>query len=472
MNKKIKKPLLFAAMLAMLLTNLGGYAGCAGCNVSVNTPEPTLAPTATAAPTQEVMPTPTAKVEPTVAPTAEPTPADVPVITETPVVEPTTEPGPTEAPTNTPEPTAEPTTVPELTATPVPTVTPTPKPTATLEPTSTPTPTPSPVPTATPVPTSTPTPVPTNTPTPKPTVTPTPKPTATPKPTPTPTPVPEVNGIKAGDYITFGMYPQDVLAEDELTDAIVNAEYDPNYDMVVIDGKTYHKSYGQGFYEGVIYSEFAPIEWEVWEIKDGKAFVISKDVIEVMYFDTEQQTLENYETYNIYWETCDLRKWLGDYFYNRAFSDVEKEAIQTTKVHTEPSEWNTSGPDTYDKVYIPSVEEVVKYYGEYWTILTKETYKYASGTEEFPEQTTQLGNATEYIQLKNDGAIRIDTESRFWYDAYAGWMLRNTGMIRDCRAYVGEHGYIFKDGGLMAGWRGLRPCMWIDLASEEVVKVQ
>ena len=152
----MKKLVLRAAALLMILTMLTGFAACLGGEKEAAadmTPIPLTEETDPAA-------------EATETPTETPTPAPTPAPAETPIEILTPEPTelPTEAPTE------------------APTEEPTQAPTATPTPTPKPTPAPTPAPTPTPKPTNTPKPA-----TPKPTDTP--KPTKTPKPTATPQPV-------------------------------------------------------------------------------------------------------------------------------------------------------------------------------------------------------------------------------------------------------------------------------------------
>ena len=447
-----KKAIIIVLIVALLIVSV---IGCVCCTRPDAKPEPGNVTTLTP--------------EPTVEPVA--TPTDAPVITETPVVEPTTEPVPTEEPTSTPE----------LTATPVPTVTPTPLPT------STPTPTPSPVPTATPVPTSTPTPVSTNTPTPKPTATPVPTATPTPKPTatpiPTPTPVP-VKGIVAGDYLTFGTYPQSALSEEELTDEIVNAEYafvkeDDLYELweANVDGKSYYKMLT--YLDEEVYFTPEPIEWYVLETKDGKAFLLSKYILDAGRYDSrfnvwdDIAAIEKGEEYWFHatWKDCELRTWLNETFYERAFTDTEQESILLSKVKNDPNMVYgiTSGPDTEDKVYLLSEKEMIHYFGEFYTIASKEN-EYICIEGAYPEQTTQFSATTDFV--KNTG---IDTRARVkapWTEGNATYSLRTTGAFNSHNVYVFKDGFISQDGGFVDGFGGIRPCMWIDLTSADVVKVK
>lgn len=461
--KNRKKKLLIAGMLTLLLISFAGCAGCAGCNVSVDTPELTLAPTATAEPTKDVAPTPTEKAEPTLAPTVAPvaTPTDAPEITEEVV--------PTEIPSITEE--VVPTTEPVPTEGPVPTVTPTavPEPTATVVPTEEPTPTVEP--TNTPVPTVTPTPEPT--PTPKPTATP--KPTSTPKPTATPTPVP-VKGIVAGDYVTFGMYPQKVVEGDALTDEIVNAEYN-SYDVTTVNGKQYARvaQYDPwGDFSGYVYGEFEPIEWLVLETKDGKAFLLSKDILDAQPYDSKYDRDAAFKgvigegpkyVFRVTWEKSTVRTWLNDHFYNNAFTDTERKSVLTTDVKNTPNSLRgtSSGPDTEDKVYLLSDKE----YTTYFPGVEESGPRYYPYDGEGPEDKRFLARGMSYAV-----ALGLEQEGYGWFANCSRWILRTTGGPSDMISYIYEHGFPNLEGYYPDYTKsGIRPCLWIDVETADVEKV-
>lgn len=437
--KNRKRKLLIAGMLTLLLISFAGCAGCAGCNVSVDTPELTLAPTATAEPTKEVIPT----LAPTIAPVATPTdapeiteevvPTEIPSITEE--VVPTTEPVPTEGPV----PTVTPTAVPEPTNTPVSTVTPTPEPT------------------------------------------PTPKPTSTPKPTATPTPVP-VKGIVAGDYVTFGMYPQEIVSGNDLTDDIVNAAYDEN-GFATVDGKRYHRFAEYDVWDAFVqyhYGVFTPIEWLVLETKDGKAFLLSKYVLDsVKYdatFDEEKWLQEAWggEKYDYYasWEKSTLRTWLNSEFYDVAFSNSEKESVLLTKVENTPNtlRGTDSGPDTEDWVYLLSDAEAIEYFGEEWVIASEANEKYwFVFSNVHPEQTKQLSIPTEYALAQDNGLS--SGEQKLWYKDYCKCWLRTTGGPWDNAVTIGYDGFLELEGLRPHCDIGIRPCLWFDVETADVEKV-
>lgn len=80
-----------------------------------------------------------------------------------------------------------------------------------------------------------------------------------------------------------------------------------------------------------------PVEWKILEIKDDKALLLSKHILDCHRYD---QRKINCETT---WVDSELRTWLNSYFYDKAFSDLEKEAIIDSPVR---------GTKSVDKVFI------------------------------------------------------------------------------------------------------------------------
>ena len=105
------------------------------------------------------------------------------------------------------------------------------------------------------------------------------------------------------------------------------------------------------------------IEWIVLDKKeDGSLFVMSKYGLDMQPYHSEDA--------EVTWETCSLRKWLNNDFYNAAFTKAEKEKIQTTTVESYSSygygyeddpEWREEFfvCETKDKVFLPSYSEAV-----------------------------------------------------------------------------------------------------------------
>ena len=140
----------------------------------------------------------------------------------------------------------------------------------------------------------------------------------------------ELSDVSVGDIIIFGSYEQD---------------------NVTSNGKE-------------------AIEWEVLDVQDGEALIISKYALDAKPYNQELQSVT--------WETCTLRKWLNDDFYNTAFSSADKLKIQsTTLINVDNPYYGTEdGNNTVDKVFLLSVDEAIKYYapeqvGTKWTTCHK-----------------------------------------------------------------------------------------------------
>jgi hypothetical protein len=89
-----------------------------------------------------------------------------------------------------------------------------------------------------------------------------------------------------------------------------------------------------------------PIEWQVLEVKDNKALLLSKHILLRMRFDNNDSGT---------WKTSSLRHFLNGKFYENCFTKSEKSAIIQRF-----NEVNSG--DTEDKLYLLSVEEVNKYF--------------------------------------------------------------------------------------------------------------
>ena len=119
----------------------------------------------------------------------------------------------------------------------------------------------------------------------------------------------------AGTYLVFGSYPQTNTGKDD-----------------------------------------TPIEWLILESDGETALLISRYALDCKPYN------EKYE--DATWETCTLRGWLNNEFYNRAFSTEEKQYILRSDVSADknPKYSTNPGNTTKDKVFLLSVVEANKYF--------------------------------------------------------------------------------------------------------------
>ncbi len=103
-----------------------------------------------------------------------------------------------------------------------------------------------------------------------------------------------------------------------------------------------------------------PIEWIVLDVDGDKALITSKYVLDcVDYNDNSLNKLQE-----ITWESCSLRKWLNEDFYYTAFSREDQiKIVETLNTNDGNIYYDTEGcSDTWDKVFLLSIEEIKKYF--------------------------------------------------------------------------------------------------------------
>ena len=198
---------------------------------------------------------------------------------------------------------------------------------------------------------------------------------------------PPTEPIRVGDYITFGRYEQD--------NDLSNGQEE--------------------------------IEWQVLDVQDGKALVISKYGLDCQPYNTEWE--------DVTWETCTLRSWLNNEFINAAFSAEEQEKIPTVTVSADKNlDCDTDpGNATQDQIFLLSIPEVIK-------------YCFSSNAELI---CTPTDYAVENGVYTNSGAC--------W------WWLRSPGYNQVTAASVGTDGGIGSGADVSDDSHAVRPAMWITL---------
>jgi len=181
--------------------------------------------------------------------------------------------------------------------------------------------------------------------------------------------------------------------------------------------------------------QFGGIDWRVLEVTDGKALVISENIIADAAFNEEQY-------YNI-WKICTLREALNTELYDGIFSELEKTRIYATTVKNENPYYEISGGlDSTDKLFLLSVEEVVRYFGDSGKLALQPDVQYSEGfSDEYDEAR---------IALTLEGKPRT-------------WWLRSAGDRPSYAAVIGYDGYFSDCGEPTSSWYGVRPAMWLSL---------
>jgi hypothetical protein len=183
---------------------------------------------------------------------------------------------------------------------------------------------------------------------------------------------------------------------------------------------------------------FGGYVWRVLDIQDDKALLLCEQVVE------KQSYHEQYEP--VTWADCTLRRYLNEHFYNN-FNETDRRRILETRLPNSNNPWfgTNGGRDTTDRIFILSIDEVVKYLGDSGQCRNKN-----------PESKY-------YINDKFNG-VRTTRSSD---DLPSSWWLRSPGNNPNFAACVTVEGRIAVSGDFVnrdyffVG--GFRPAMWINI---------
>ena len=219
----------------------------------------------------------------------------------------------------------------------------------------------------------------------------------------------KLKSYKKGDVLEFGSYPQTIKKE---TITIINTIQDEKGYFTGSDGEKYvlckaypHDKYKFSNGEKIekdkeYYFKVEPIKWKILEDKNGKVFIFSELILDVHKFD------DNSNDY----AASSIRSWLNSDFYNKAFTDKQKELIENTTLK--------DISNVTDKVFLLSEEEI-----------ENTSYGFYSDNDRCKKVTdyAKANHAYEYYNYKKNG----------WY-----W-LRNPWSYDDV-AGIGGDGCIYK----------------------------
>jgi hypothetical protein len=178
---------------------------------------------------------------------------------------------------------------------------------------------------------------------------------------------------------------------------------------------------------------FGGYTWRALDVQEDKALLITEVVIENRAYNTVLVGT---------WESCTLREYLNGEFYNSFGS--EKSRIAQTENTNPDNQWYgaTGGDSTKDSVFLLSIDEVVKYFGD-------------SGQLENPEN--EYGIADQY---SSERVAKFGNEA--WW-----WWLRSPGGDSHRAAFVLANGALLVDGiTVLYEEGGVRPALWLNLKSE------
>ena len=192
-------------------------------------------------------------------------------------------------------------------------------------------------------------------------------------------------------------------------------------------------------------------KWKVLEVQGDKMLLLSELIIERKAYHSSKTDAT--------WENCDLRKYLNNEFYNK-FEHYERDMIVETKLPNKSNQWygTSSGNDTTDKIFLLSLEEVVKYFGD-------------SGQLKYRPKADAVLLSDQY----NEKRIAKDS-----YGSACCWWLRSPGCRANSAACVEVGGrvvmlgrgvdeiggdFMYFEGNFLGcnEYVGPRPALWLNL---------
>lgn len=98
--------------------------------------------------------------------------------------------------------------------------------------------------------------------------------------------------------------------------------------------------------------EKEPIEWRVLSVNGEEALLLADKGMDCKPYNEKSE--------DVTWETCTLRTWLNNEFYNEAFNETEQKAIKDSLLNNKDiiQQGTNGGNDTTDKVFLLSCEDV------------------------------------------------------------------------------------------------------------------
>ncbi|TLG75426.1 DUF6273 domain-containing protein [Culicoidibacter larvae] len=190
---------------------------------------------------------------------------------------------------------------------------------------------------------------------------------------------------------------------------------------------------------------FGGYEWRILDKKDDALLLVTEVIID------QRSYHDAYE--DITWADCSLRKYLNGEFFEK-FTDTEQQRIIPVTNKNVDNQWygTNGGVDTEDYIFLLSLEEVCKYFGDS-TMLLQNPKK----NQRYWFERKDANNSKRLARL-------YDKNGDWW------WWLRSPGRLNNKAAYIhgtdgniGIQGNNILKGNISDGWctGGVRPALWL-----------
>jgi hypothetical protein len=216
--------------------------------------------------------------------------------------------------------------------------------------------------------------------------------------------------------------------------------------------------------------QFGPYQWRVLERKGDTALVITEQIVAQRHWHDKMEDVK--------WETCSLRAYLNGEFYNSFSPDDKARIVEVTNENpiTQGVGFEiTNGNPTKDKIFLLSLDEVLRYFGDSTGNYQKwrKTYDAVHLKKiPVPPNFNPNGDFSDSND-KNRIAIRpvsvaADAKGKAKGDIPYAWWTRSRGRCKTdfCAACVYASGKIYDSGytvKLPVNGSCVRPALWLKM---------
>ena len=219
-----------------------------------------------------------------------------------------------------------------------------------------------------------------------------------------------------------------------------------------------------------------PIFWRVIDKQDGKLLILSDKLLDSFSFNYDPELVKS-DNGKVTWENCSLREFLNNEFLEMQFTKEEQALVQTVinenKAANEEllKQWGSfedrdgkpyseqtmqdmkDGPDTEDKVFLLSYQEILKYFGE-----PNEEY---DGRSDYPFTAMKANPKWKALITQ---AVEYNAVGYYDRDNFCGaWMTRTMSTAKNephaLVTYITSEGQVFNN--FTYDQMFIRPAMWI-----------
>ena len=202
------------------------------------------------------------------------------------------------------------------------------------------------------------------------------------------------------------------------------------------------------------------IEWEILEDNEDELLVISRYILDCQPYHVNSE--------EVTWDTCTLRAWLNNEFYNTAFNEAEKAWIKTSDLsNTDNPYFGTDGgSSTQDKVFCLNMDEVLEYY-EFNSWDENSMDGFSERLAVTPTEYAKQQGLHEYTITEdyyNDKLLENNYNDVMIGHIGAWWWLRSPGMVHQDAELVNFCGH--------TGWSSSKGVTYYDAGVRPVIRIR